>query len=144
MNPIHFKLVNGDEILCEVLEEPSGEDLNLVIRNALKIVTVDKHEQGYRYYSFRPWMVYQDRQDYFQLLNYNHIIGEAKPNHLLEEQYKVALDNEQQVADARESDDGEEDTEYEEVKARLLKLLNDGDSVDSESNIIYLDKDKLH
>ena len=90
MSYTQFKLSSGEEIIAEVIDEPEGDDYNIVIRRAMIIHKVED-KQNIRYYSFRPWMTYQLDKDYLQLLNYNHIIGEAKPDELLLEQYMKAL-----------------------------------------------------
>lgn len=66
-----FKLSNGDEIIVNVLQEPEGEDINIVIKDAMMIVRSEEVDSGFRYYSLRPWMSFQLNSDYFQLLNYS-------------------------------------------------------------------------
>jgi hypothetical protein len=78
-----FKLSNGDEIVCDVVEWPDEDDgpNALVIRNAYKIHMINPIVPGEnRYYQFRPWMVYQDNPEYFQILNGDHILSEATPS----------------------------------------------------------------
>lgn len=85
-----FKLASGEEIVCEVLEWPDvdGESADIVVRNILKVVAYDQPQAVTgRYYTFVPWMVFQDEENMFQLINYNHIIGEANPSARLFEQY---------------------------------------------------------
>ena len=81
MNDIkQFKLSSGEEIVCDVIEwqDDTEGDPNIVIRNcyALKQLGV---KEGVKYYQFRPWMVFQNDPEYFQVLNSDHIIGEANP-----------------------------------------------------------------
>tara|TARA_R110000868_G_scaffold67271_2_gene199812 strand:- start:335 stop:763 length:429 start_codon:yes stop_codon:yes gene_type:complete len=93
MNEIkHFKLSNGDEIVCDVIEWPDvdGDSPDVVVRNVFKIVVAGTKGNGIRYYQFRPWMVYQDEPGMFQVINCNHIIGEANPpNQLIEQYWKI-------------------------------------------------------
>mgnify|MGYP000648413310 CR=1 FL=1 len=86
-----FKLSNGDEIIVNVIQEPEGEDINIVIKDAMMIVRSEEVDSGFRYYSLRPWMSFQLNSDYFQLLNYSHIVGEAKPDKQLVIQYEKAI-----------------------------------------------------
>ena len=65
MNEIkQFKLSNGDEIVCDVVEWPDvdGDSPDIVVRNVFKIVVagVKSSKDSIRYYQFRPWMVHQD------------------------------------------------------------------------------------
>ena len=68
MNEIkHFKLSNGEEIVCDVIEWPDvdGDSPDIVVRNALKLLRLELlNEDNIRYYQFRPWMVYQDDPEY--------------------------------------------------------------------------------
>jgi len=136
-----FKLSNGDEIVCDVVEWPSEDDDHngLIVRNAYKIFMVNTlNPTENRYYQFRPWLVYQDKKDYFQVLNADHIIAEATPaDELLVHYYRVINDTD------------ENEKELEDKIAKLEKVLeeymsdktfNDSDS----NNLIQFPGRKLH
>jgi hypothetical protein len=137
-----FKLSNGDELIAEIVDEPNQDEVNLVIRDAMQISRVDDRDEGYRYYMFKPWMTYQIKEGYFQLLNYTHIIGEAKPEPIMFGQYRKALMMESDVQKKRDAD-------LEETVREVQEMLHDseldgmGDS-DTPSNVIRFDKDKMH
>ena len=134
-----FKLSNGDEIIVNVLQEPEGEDINIVIKDAMMIVRSEEVDSGFRYYSLRPWMSFQLNSDYFQLLNYSHIIGEAKPDKQLVIQYEKAIENE--MIHTREDDE----QEIEMLKSLYRNATDEEEDPDAEDNIVPLfDKDKLH
>ena len=134
---IQFKLSTGDEIICQVVEDPGEDDVNIVVRNALTVYKVESAE-GMRYYTFRPWMTYQIVEGYYQLINFTHIVGEAKPDPLLLEQYSKALKIELQ----REA---EYTQKLEEKYQEILAKLEEQDSDRLSDNIVNLfDKDKLH
>lgn len=134
-----FKLSNGDEIIVNVLQEPEGEDINIVIKDAMMIVRSEEVDSGFRYYSLRPWMSFQLNSDYFQLLNYSHIIGEAKPDKQLVIQYEKAIENE--MGPTREDDE----QEIEMLKSLYRNATDEEEDLDAEDNIVPLfDKDKLH
>ena len=42
----HFKLVNDDEIICEVLEWPDGDDASMIVRSCLRIVLMEDFQKG--------------------------------------------------------------------------------------------------
>ena len=140
MNEIkHFKLTNGEEIVCDVVEWPDedGDSPDIVVRNAFKIIQsgTDRVE-GIRYYQFRPWMVYQDEPEMFQILNGNHIIGEANPPESLLEQYLKIID-----ADVMTSDDIEKRlAEYVDEVANLIN----GDSDVISKIVKFPTKTRLH
>lgn len=134
-----FKLSNGDEIIVNVIQEPEGEDINIVIKDAMMIVRSEEVDSGFRYYSLRPWMSFQLNSDYFQLLNYSHIIGEAKPDKQLVIQYEKAIENE--MGPTREDDE----QEIEMLKSLYRNATDEEEDLDAEDNIVPLfDKDKLH
>lgn len=99
-----FKLTNGDELVCEVVEWPGDDDeddsRDIVVRNAYKIISFEQDRDGNRYYGFRPWMIYQQDPDLVQLINGYHVVGEANPSTKVLEHYFHALKH--------ENDDNEE------------------------------------
>lgn len=86
----HFKLTTNEELLCEVVEYHDDDDA-LVIRKSLKLVCMDNMETGNRYYSFRPFMMYQLESDSFQILSAQHILGETHPHDDMLSEYFKAL-----------------------------------------------------
>ena len=142
-----FKLTSGEEIIAEIVDEPEGDDSNIVIRNAMEIYSVTQGStQGYRYYGFKPWMTFQMKSDYLQLLNFHHIVGEAKPDITLFSEYQKALDNELL---SEEEQQNRVDEYYEALKKRLSEMVEtelDSDGGDDDNNVVSLfkDKSKLH
>ena len=139
MNEIkHFKLSNGDEIVCDVVEWPDadGDSPDIVIRNAFKIVTAGTKGNGIRYYQFKPWMIYQDEPDMFKVINDNHIIGEANPPTLLIEQYW-------KVVSAEELTDQDVEKKLSEYIDNLKDLMEDDPELKSKI-LQFPSKDKLH
>lgn len=83
-----FKLVNGEEIICEILDE-SPE--SFAIRNAFVLhekETVD----GYKYFAFRTFMTYQDTPLSVMLIMNDKIMAIAIPSNDMKEQYYTAQD----------------------------------------------------
>jgi|TARA_Y100000389_G_C17276724_1_gene420810 hypothetical protein len=93
MNEIkQFKLVSGEEIVCEVVEWPSDDFSGMVIRRVLMIKT-SFDEKGNRYYTFRPWMALQEGTEKFISLEGTHVMGEANPDLVMLKNYKEAVEN---------------------------------------------------
>lgn len=88
----HFKLTSGDEIVCEVIDYEE-ESADAVIRKALRIEIVEDFEQNVRYYTFKPWLSFQDDVDEYISLNPTHIICEALPSETIMTHYYKALDD---------------------------------------------------
>ena len=129
MDVKQFKLSSSEEIICEVLEWPDLDDMEqyqLVVRNVLKIVPVNEPVTGNRYYTFRPWIVFQDEPNQTQLININHIIGEAIPSAKLLEQFMLAVKIEDTAAN--ESPDQSTLEVYADILKDVLGLnFNDSD-----------------
>ena len=94
----HLKLTTGDELLCEVL---SDDEFEVPVRNALRLVS--KIQDGYNFYTFKNFMVYQDRRESVQVIRTDHIVSYANPPEDLIDEWKRAL--EEMYAD-REMEDG--------------------------------------
>jgi len=96
----HFKLANGEEIICEVVEWDTEDNSNIIVRKSMKLVPVSD-EEDIRYYSFRPWMLTQFKFEDVQMVNSIHIVGEADPSNIMIDQYKMICD---ELASAYEMD----------------------------------------
>lgn len=129
-----FKLTNGDEIVCDVVEWPDVDDDHngLIVRNAYKIYMLNTlNPTENRYYQFRPWLVYQDNKEYFQVLNADHIIAEATPaDELLVHYYKIV----------NNIDDDNLEEKIDKLKEILSEFMSDSDS----GNLIKFPGKKLH
>jgi len=84
----HLKLVSGEELVCDVFDDEVDSD-EIAIRHALKIVS--KIQNGYKYYTFKAFMVFQDDPDAFTIIRDGAIIGYAEPPKELLVEYKKAL-----------------------------------------------------
>lgn len=89
MNLRQFKLTNNDEVIADVIEQ--AEEGDLVIKSALKIFQIEDTDQGIRYYSFKPWLSFNDNLDEIAILNIGHIIVETAPSDMLVNHYVKAL-----------------------------------------------------
>ena len=86
-----FKLVNGDEIIAEVVQWNEEDTIEILIRKSMKLVYVDDYESGSRYYHFRPWMLLQESSEEIMILNADHILAEGTPSIKLIEYYHGVL-----------------------------------------------------
>ena len=133
-----FKLTNGDEIVCDVVEWPDVDDEHngLVVRNAYKIFMLNTlNPSENRYYQFRPWLVYQDNKEFFQIINADHIVAEATPaDELLVHYYRIIndIDDEENIED-----------KIDKLKEILNEFMSENDS-DSGNLIKFPGKKNLH
>lgn len=95
MNVRQFKLANGEEILCDVIEWPTAEDEHsgVVIKNSFKImVSISPPPETARYFQLYPWMIMQDDNEYYQVINADLILAEAAPSPNLLTLFKKAVE----------------------------------------------------
>ena len=85
-----FKLTNGDEMVCELIDADE-EIADIIVRRAMKIVTTDDLEDNVRYYTLKPWISFQDDSTDLVSLNSVHIISESTPSATMMEHYAMAL-----------------------------------------------------
>ena len=88
----HLKLTNNDEIVFELVSYPdSDESDEIVIKRALKIITVEDYFRGFRFFAFRPWLSFQDDMSSLQSLNASHIVVTASPSPDMLKYYKATI-----------------------------------------------------
>ena len=142
MNNIkQFKLSSGEEIVCEVVEWANDEEPDLVVRNSFKLLAYSNPSTSTKYYTFTPWMIFQDQHDMLQVINSVHIIAEANPSAKLLEQYFIAVNNENENEQAIKD-------KLDEYLAKLRTLLTEQenlyDSDDPNNKIIAFPSRRLH
>jgi hypothetical protein len=90
-NVKQFKLTNNDEIVCEVASWNDEETDEIVIKKALKIVSVEDYTRGIRFFALRPWISFQDNPDELQSLNASHIIVTSTPTSSVLKYYNTCI-----------------------------------------------------
>ena len=78
MNLRQFKLVNNDELICELVQY-SDDESEILVRKVLKIIAADDFENNVRYYSFKPWISFQDEIDELSVIQSMHVLTEVVP-----------------------------------------------------------------
>jgi len=153
-----FKLANGEEILCEVLQWEDADEIEILARKAMRLIMME-NQDGVKYYAFRPWMVYQENNDDIIIINTTHIVGMGYPTRTLVLQYNEACEDMDEMHEQRER-------EYEEKYGRETRMTAEqqfqensetsGDKIDdylqrmglhdsASNNVISIfDKSKLH
>ena len=124
-----FKLVDGSEIVCEVIEWNDDTTDESVMRNALVIQYMVRDD--HRLCSMRPWMLQQVQNDYLQTLNAGHITVDAKPAPETLENYEETVQflqtnledlDEESLDDLIEIDEEEKDNILNFMQSRKDKL----------------------
>ena len=128
-----------------------GYDSEILIRKAMKLV-LHESEEGVKYYSFRPWMVYQEHPEDIIVLNINNVVGIGFPPETLLAQYHEAVEEMAAMSAARESEYNKTFEEKVRQIAKRQKRAASPDKIDemlqrmdSGSNVIDMfDPKKVH
>lgn len=115
-----LKLITGEELICRVVEEDEGD---IVIKDGLNIVC-SLSQNGVRYYTFRPFLVYQDHDDNLSILRARSVVAYTNPSKDLIREYAIAT---------RELKDFEEE-----------ERSSNNFSGDSGTNVVNLFKGPIH
>ena len=92
MNIKQFKLTNNEEIICEVVEWDTNDEVgDILVKKALRIIGVEDYQKGWRFFAFRPWMSFQDDPEAMQTINSSHIIVTTNPTSKILKHYKACL-----------------------------------------------------
>ena len=141
-----FKLANGEEILCAVMQWGDEDVSAIVIRKAMKIYQVDRLD-GYRMYTLRPWMIYSEDPSQLMTINDQMIIGETTPAKPLFKQYMMVVREHKKSFDEElKGDKGETNLVDQMTDEQLGQMIRDIAN-DSDSNVVDLfsvDKSKMH
>jgi len=87
-----FKLTNNEEIICEIMEWDTGDETgDILVKKALRVISVEDYHKGWRFFCFRPWMSFQDNPAALQTINSSHIIVTANPSPNILKYYKSCL-----------------------------------------------------
>ena len=84
-------LSNGQEVLCEVIQWPDidvDDSEVMIVRQAAKSIIQENFKEGTRWFTFRPFMTYQDDNNSMVSLMPYHIMSIGHPSALLKKQYK--------------------------------------------------------
>jgi hypothetical protein len=86
---MQFKMTNGEEIICQVLEYPEEEDTDYVVKNALSMITKTVGTSHTKY-MFKPWFTMAEREDQYISIAKDHIVACVSPNTKLYSEYRKA------------------------------------------------------
>lgn len=147
-----FKLTNGSEVVCEIMEWPDNDDNQMIVRNVMTILTME-YQDGDRAYQFRPWIQFLDGDKDYVIMNSEHIISINKPSEYLTDQYFSAVNETHQNAKARRRAHKKDKLEglkrvAEAMERVLRKKQEEPEELEYEDNIIYFpsndDDPKVH
>ena len=95
-----MKLASGEEIVGDVYQWNDETHDEIVIKNAMRL-NLYEGPTGDKFFSFRPWMVYQENEEDLIVLLSQHVVSIAVPSEPLLIQYRYAVDNMQSAGKER-------------------------------------------
>lgn len=85
-NVMQFKLTNGEEIICQVVDWPEEDDTDYIVHNALLLM--QQIINGTRTkYMFRPWFTMAEKSDQYISISKDQIVACVYPNEILNVEY---------------------------------------------------------
>ena len=134
----HLKMSTGDDLICEIVDwnDNTGEIEARDVYTLKPIVS----SGGSSYYTFRPFLIYQDTPGQNLFINPEHIVAHSIPDDRIINQYHRVL------AVLAESDEADPDPEEEaDLMEKLREYMANNDSADGVVvTFPNKDKDKMH
>ena len=85
-NVMQFKLTNGEEIICQVVDWPEDDDTDYIVHNALLLM--QQIVNGTRTkYMFKPWFTMAEKSDQYISISKEQIVACVYPNEILNVEY---------------------------------------------------------
>lgn len=140
-----FKLANGEEIVCEVIEWHDDDVADIIIRNAYKIIAYHGSATGDRYYAFAPWMVYQEGDEIFQSINAEMVVGSATPTEMLIREYLKVKESDKSTQEEIDRKINEYVDNIQKMLLGLDKQTRKYELLDSDGKVVaFPDRGKIH
>ena len=131
-----FKMNNGEEIVCEVLEWPEEDMGDIIVRRAFELKTIISPDHSF--YMFKPWLAMQEGIDKFISVNPLHIIAEAIPASRVKDQW-------QDVVNASEGDEELTSAEVDKLTKKLKDLYDNMSEEDKNKVVpVFKPKETMH
>lgn len=154
---MQFKMTNGEEIICQVLEYPEEGDTDYVVKDALSMITKTVGTSHTKY-MFKPWFTMAEREDQYISIAKDHIVACVSPNTTLYSEYRKARSemhlNSRTRPQTEEQIVSDSKNQYAKMHDEIMSLIDemerqskidDLDDSDSGSNIIkFPGPDSIH
>lgn len=87
---MHFKMTNGEEVICQVVDWAEDSEDDYIVRNSLCVVQKTISDNQTRY-MFKPWFTMVERTDQYICIAKEHIIACTIPSSILYTEYRRAV-----------------------------------------------------
>lgn len=143
-----FKLSSGEEVVCEVVDwtgEP--EESELIVRKCMSLVL--REAPTSTFYSFKPWMIYQENPEDFIIIQSQHVMSIGFPTKKLLSHYDEAVEEMTKIHEERKKYDEDSNDINKDVRTLMEKtstaeeFLKElaGDDSASFNNVIPFSRD---
>tara|TARA_R110002074_G_scaffold385573_1_gene566862 strand:- start:130 stop:555 length:426 start_codon:yes stop_codon:yes gene_type:complete len=127
----HLKLVTGEEVICEVLDESSD---TIVVNNAMSLMQ-NSLKNGDKFFTFKTYMVYQDTPTNVIIIFTDKIMSLATPAEGMIEQYTIALREMASYLEQNFNDDNiEDERDIDDWLDDMTKETKENNMIDSDVN----------
>lgn len=83
---IQFKMTNGDEIICQIVDWAEETEDDYIVKNAMCVVQKIINDQATKY-MFKPWFTLVENSNQFVCIAKEHIVACCSPNNQLLGEY---------------------------------------------------------
>jgi len=145
-NLVQLRMSSGDEVICEVMEWPSDESAEMIVRNAMTL-SYSYDEDFTQIFGLKPWFTMLENYNEYIIIDTNKVMATAKPNQMFLEEYIDAVAQMHQSGVNRKKHLQKEMVEQERRFLDALEHLQSKvDSKDSSiSNVLqFPPKDTIH
>lgn len=145
LNLVQLRMSSGDEVICEVMEWPSDDSPEMIVRNAM-CLSYSYDEEYTQIFGLKPWFTMLENYNEYIIIDTGKVMATAKPNKSFIKEYVDAVAEMHQLGVRRKRDAQQEVIEQERRFLEALeKIQSRFDSKDSSiSNVISFPKDIVH
>ena len=87
---MHFKMTNGEEVICQVIDWAEDTEDDYIVKNALNVIQTTVSDNHTRY-MFKPWFTMAEASDQYICISKDHIVACTLPNNTLFTEYRRAV-----------------------------------------------------
>lgn len=125
MDIVQFKLINGEEIICNIVEGTNEDEIQISHALRLRETQILHQDETHeiRGYQMTPWMTYQMDMTLSVSLNSNHIVAKVIPQDYVKKHYMQCLTTlEETMMDFGEGFEDMTNTNKDSDNSNIIKL----------------------
>jgi len=144
-NLVHLRMSSGDEVICEVMEWPSDDNSEMIVRNAMTL-SYSYDEEFAQIFGLKPWFTFLENYNEYIIIDTGKVMATAKPNQSFITEYVDAVAQMHKLGVKRKRDAQQETIEQEKRFLEALEMMQSKlESKDSSStNVISFPDKTIH